>query len=115
MVTDNYQVEIVLADQYPGINSKEYKQFLKNNNTKLVFTAVDAPFSNGLNARVNQTLVNKIRCKINETKNKIAWSTVAQKCVAAYNKTEHTITRFTPKYLVEGENTNILPDEIRPT
>lgn len=58
------KVDTILTDQYPGINSKEFKEFLKENNVKLVFTAVNAPFSNGLNERLNQTLVNKIRCKL---------------------------------------------------
>lgn len=62
---------MVLTDQYPGINSKEFKKFLMKENIKLIFTAVDAPFSNGLNERLNQTIVNKIRCKINESKKKL--------------------------------------------
>ncbi|GBP68279.1 hypothetical protein EVAR_57605_1 [Eumeta japonica] len=60
-VTQNYNIDLVLTDQYPGINSKEFKDFLKNKNITIVFTAVDAPFSNGLNERLNQTLVNRIR------------------------------------------------------
>lgn len=36
----------------------------------MVFTVVDAPFFNGLNEKLNQTLVNKIRCKINESDKK---------------------------------------------
>ncbi|KAM3964845.1 uncharacterized protein ACR2FA_001242 [Aphomia sociella] len=69
-VTQSYKIDIVLTDQYPAINSKEFKEFLKKENIKMVFTAVDAPFSNGLNERLNQTLVNKIRCKINENDKK---------------------------------------------
>jgi len=112
-VTQNYKINTILTDQYPGINSKEFKEFLKKEDIKMVFTAVDAPFSNGLNERLNQTLVNKIRCKINENGRKIAWTTIAQKCVESYNKTEHTITKFAPKYLLEGENVNILPYELK--
>ncbi|XP_072392450.1 uncharacterized protein [Diabrotica undecimpunctata] len=78
----------------------------------MIFTAVDAPFSNGVNERLNQTLVNKIRCKINEGGRKTAWTTIAQKCVKKYNETEHTITKFAPKYLIEGENISILPHEL---
>ncbi|KYN42703.1 hypothetical protein ALC56_02880 [Trachymyrmex septentrionalis] len=36
----------------------------------MIITTVDAPFSNGLNERLNQTLINKIRCKINENEEK---------------------------------------------
>lgn len=57
---------MLLTDQYPGINSKEFEKFLNDKSIPLVFTAVNAPFSNGLNERLNQTLVNKIRCKKNE-------------------------------------------------
>lgn len=65
-VTDSYEIGKVLSDQYPGINSKEFKNFLTEKSIPMIFTAVDAPFSNGLNERLNQTLINKIRCKINE-------------------------------------------------
>jgi len=61
-VTDNEQIGKILVDQYPGINSYEFKEHIKNKNIQLIFTAVNAPFSNGLNERLNQTLVNKIRC-----------------------------------------------------
>lgn len=30
-----------------------------------------------------------------------------------YNETEHTVTNFAPKYLLEGENVNILPTELK--
>lgn len=112
-VSQDYNIDILLTDQYPDINSKELKQFLERENIRMVFTAVDAPFSNGLNERLNQTLVNKIRCKINEKYKKTAWTTIAQKCVEKYNKTEHTVTKFAPKYLLEGENLNILPLELK--
>lgn len=107
------EISIVLADQYPGINSKELKQFLNEKNIQLVFTAVNSPFSNGLNERLNQTLVNKIRCKINEeNKQKKAWSTIAHFCTKRYNETEHTITGFAPLYLMNGTDVSILPNEL---
>lgn len=111
-IPQNEKIGMILSDQYPGINSKEFKQFLSQEGIPLIFTAVNAPFSNGLNERLNQTLVNKIRCKINEEKNKRAWTTVAQECTKIYNETEHTVTTFSPKYLMEGKNINILPDEL---
>ncbi|CAB0031243.1 unnamed protein product [Trichogramma brassicae] len=55
-VLETDRIETILADQYPGINSKEFKQFLEENEVKLIYTAVNAPFSNGLNERLNQTL-----------------------------------------------------------
>ncbi|CAH2235095.1 jg7505 [Pararge aegeria aegeria] len=43
----------------------------------------------------------------------MAWTTIAGKCVEKYNETEHTVTKFAPKYLLEGENVNILPIELQ--
>lgn len=107
------KIGMILSDQYPGINSKEFKSFLDKENIPIIFTAVNAPFSNGLNERLNQTLVNKIRCKINEQKNKIAWTTVAHECTQRYNGTEHTVTGFSPKYLLEGKNVTFIPEELK--
>lgn len=67
-IADKEDIGMILSDQYPGINSKEFKKFLGKKDIPIVFTAVNAPFSNGLNERLNQTLVNKIRCTINEKK-----------------------------------------------
>lgn len=113
-VLDMGKIEMILTDQYPGINSKDFKEFLEEADIKLIFTAVDTPFSNGLNERLNQTLVNKIRCRINEKgRKRKAWTTIARECVDKYNRTEHTVTSFTPKYLMDGTDTSILPEEIR--
>ncbi|KAK0157207.1 hypothetical protein PV328_011748 [Microctonus aethiopoides] len=108
------EISLILADQYPGINSKELKSFLNEKNIQLVFTAVNSPFSNGLNERLNQTLINKIRCKINEEdKQKKAWSTIAHFCTKRYNKTEHTVTGFAPLYLMNGTDVSTLPNELK--
>lgn len=61
--TEINDIAMILSDQYPGINSRDFKRFLDEKNIPIIFTAVDSPFSNGLNERINQTLVNKIRCK----------------------------------------------------
>lgn len=107
----DHNIKILLTDQYPGINSKDFKDFLVKKSITMIFTAVNAPFSNGLNERLNQTLVNKIRCTINEEK-KYAWTNIAHNCVKKYNETEHTVTGFSPKYLLLGEDTSILPNEL---
>lgn len=52
-VSENNQIGMILTDQYPGINSKEFKKYLEEKNIPIVFTAVNAPFSNGLNERLN--------------------------------------------------------------
>lgn len=105
------RIRLVLTDQYPGINSAQFKQFLKEQKITMVFTAIDCAFSNGLNERTNQTLVNRIRCKIYENRNK-SWPQVAEECVKEYNNTIHSTTGFTPNYLLTGVNKSFLPDEI---
>uniref|UniRef100_A0A1B6CSL2 RNA-directed DNA polymerase n=1 Tax=Clastoptera arizonana TaxID=38151 RepID=A0A1B6CSL2_9HEMI len=67
-ILKNNKISILLADQYPGINSNQFKNYLKENGVQIVFTCVDHPESNGLNERLNQTLVNRLRCKMNEKK-----------------------------------------------
>lgn len=111
-VGEHEQIGKILTDQNPGINSTDFKKFLKDNKIPLIFTAVNAPFSNGLNERVNQTLVNRIRCKINDSKRKKAWTTIAQECVQKYNEAVHTVTKFSPKYLLKGVITTLLPKEL---
>ncbi|XP_067205405.1 uncharacterized protein [Linepithema humile] len=112
-IAETEEVNMLLSDQYPGINSKEFKRFLDDKNIPIIFTAVDSPFSNGINKRLNQTLVNKIRCKINENGKKMAWTTVARECVQKYNETKHSVTGFAPSYLMNGTNVSILPQELR--
>ncbi|GAB1860711.1 RNA-directed DNA polymerase [Camponotus japonicus] len=107
------KIGTILTDQYPGINSREFKNYLKKKEVQLIFTAINAPFSNGLNERLNQTLVNKIRCKINEEEKKRAWTSIARECVNKYNRLEHTITGFTPEYLLHGTDTSNIPEELR--
>lgn len=74
--------------------------------------AVDSVFSNGLNERLNQTLVNKIKYRINENKNKMAYTTIAQEQVNKCYQTEHAITGFAPKYLMKGRSVNIKKKKI---
>ncbi|XP_050523377.1 dynein regulatory complex subunit 7-like [Daktulosphaira vitifoliae] len=73
---------------------------------------VDCPESNGLNERLNQTLVNRIRCKINSGDKK-AWSKIAEECVEEYNNTTHSVTKFSPSYLLFGVKSYIVPNELQ--
>lgn len=79
----------------------------------ITFTAVNATFSNGMNERLNQTLVNKTRRKINEKKNQLPWTNIAYQCTEKYSENEYTIAGFAPQYLLKGENADILPAEIK--
>lgn len=99
---------MILADQYTAINSKQLKQYLQSMNITLIFTCVDCPTSNGLNERLNQTLVNRIRCKINSGDRR-TWTKVAEDCINEYNNTIHSSTNFEPSYLLYGTRPDVCP------
>jgi hypothetical protein len=94
----------VLADRYTGINSKEFSNFLNKNDIKLMFITVNCPQSNGLCERVNQTIVTRLRCKINDNNQNMCWPKLLEKVVEEYNNTIHSVTQFTPKFLLFGIN-----------
>jgi len=110
-VENKGKIKTLLTDQYSGINSTQFKQYVKSKGITLIFTAVDCAFSNGLNERTNQTLVNRIRCKIYENKER-PWTSIAEECVKEYNTTIHSSTGFTPNYLLTGIDNSILPKEL---
>jgi hypothetical protein len=71
---------------------------------------VDSAFSNGLIERLNQTLVNRIRCAKNDPKlNGFPWTTLASQRVDQYNSTPHSVTSFAPGYLLTGSSLSIIP------
>ena len=108
-------IETLLTDQYGGLSSGEFASYLEEKNINRIFTAVDSSSSNGLNERLNQTLINRIRCRMNDGKNRFAWTTVARNCVQEYNDTIHSVTQFPPSYLMYGKEIEVLPLELRQT
>lgn len=115
-VQNENQIKLLLTDQYGGLKANEFLDYLNSENMDHIYTAVDNPSSNGLNERLGQTLVNRIRCRINETENKNkAWSAIAQQCVKEYNATVHSVTQFEPNYLMNGEKAKIVPNEFLET
>ena len=104
-------IELLLTDQYGGLISNEFEAYLEKEGIQHIITAVDSAFSNGLNERTGQTLVNRIRCGYNKKGNKKSWCTVAAECVAQYNDTSHSSTGFAPNYLLNGVKYEIVPNE----
>lgn len=110
-VHKNNPIGILLTDQYGGLSSDEFASYRTNSNISHVFTTVDSAFSNGLNERLNQTLVNRIWCMINDpsSSTSVNWSTLAHKCVQLYNDSPHSVTSFPPSYLLTGNFPSIIP------
>ncbi|GBP73901.1 hypothetical protein EVAR_54200_1 [Eumeta japonica] len=109
----NDNLEEQLKTNTPVSILETSNNFLEEKNIPIIFTVVDSPFSNGLNERLNQTLVNKIRCKTNENGVKKAWTTIAQNCVKIYNETDYTVTGYAPGYLLYGKDVTIFPNELK--
>jgi hypothetical protein len=101
----------LLTDQYGGLSSDKFESYCHKNGINHILTAVDSAFSNGLNERLNQTLVNRIRCDHNDPSlsSSPSWTTIASKCVAQYNSTPHSVTSFSPAYLLNGSSSSLLP------
>lgn len=111
-IVEKNGVELLLADQYTGVNSDKLKQFLADRGVEMLFTGVDCASSNGLNERLNQTLVNRIRCRTGENRRR-AWTRIAEQCVKEYNMTTHSVTKFSPEYLLTGKKSEIVPLSLR--
>lgn len=112
-IVEKYKVDTLLADQYTANDSERFVSFMAAHGVQVVFTAIDHASSNGMVERVGQTLVNRIRCKINEPANlHKSWATIAKECTEEYNKTTHTVTRFAPNYLLFGQKTNLCPIDL---
>lgn len=109
-----HPIGILMTDQYGGLSSDEFQSYCESAGIRHVFSAVDSAFSMGLNERLNQTLVNRIRCVKHDDITPVSksWTTIAKQCVQQYNNSPHSVTKFAPSYLLTGQRNNILPDLI---
>ncbi|KAK9883774.1 hypothetical protein WA026_001963 [Henosepilachna vigintioctopunctata] len=74
----------------------------------MVLTALDCQASNECS---NQTLVIRKRCKINEQSN-CSWSAIAKECTKEYNNTTLSVTKFSPKCVLHGVQSHIIPENL---
>ncbi|GFX91504.1 transposon Tf2-11 polyprotein [Trichonephila clavipes] len=58
--------------------------------------------TNGKCERVNQSIVTKLRCKVNSSPTKIPWTKLLEQVINEYNLTPHSVTKFPPAYLLFG-------------
>lgn len=107
----------LLTDQYGGLASSDFNAYCLKSGIRHIFTAIDSPASNGLNERVNQTLINKIRCVRNDSSypSRFSVSSIVKLCVEQYNASPHSVTSFVPTYLLTGiPSSPIPPSLVRP-
>ncbi|GFT25203.1 retrotransposable element Tf2 protein type 3 [Trichonephila clavipes] len=73
----------------------------RQDDLKQLLTSANRPQCNGKNERVNQTLVAKLRCKVNST-TKTPWTKLLEQVTYEYNNSPHDVTGFPPAYLMFG-------------
>ncbi|GFW34986.1 transposon Tf2-11 polyprotein [Trichonephila clavipes] len=91
----------LLSDRNAAFTSSKFKKFLKHHNIRQLLTSANRPQCNGKNERVNQTLVAKLRCKVNST-TKTPWTNLLEQVTYEYNNSPHDVTGFPPAYLMFG-------------
>ncbi|GFV65873.1 transposon Ty3-G Gag-Pol polyprotein [Trichonephila clavipes] len=97
----------VAGRNYPPTNKNTLIRALTEEWDKLPQELLDnvvqtnRPQCNGKNERVNQTLVAKLRCKVNST-TKTPWTKLLEQVTYEYNNSPHDVTGFPPAYLMFG-------------
>lgn len=92
----------LLTDRNPAFTSARFRKFLQNSEVKQLLTSAHHPQTNGKCERVNQSIVTRLKCKVNASSDKIPWTRHLEKVTLEYNNTPHSITSFPPAYLMYG-------------
>ncbi|GFS70521.1 transposon Tf2-6 polyprotein [Trichonephila clavipes] len=82
-----FQIQIsskLLTDRNGAFTSSRFKRFLRNYNVKQLLTT-HHPQTNGKCERVNQSIVTKLRCKVNSSPTKIPWTKFLEQVINEYN------------------------------
>jgi len=90
-----------LSDRGSGFIGNKFKKFLRNAGVHQLMTSTQRPQCNGMNERTNQTIINRLRCKIDSISTK-AWPSLLRDVVTEYNNTPHEVTGFSPAFLMFG-------------
>lgn len=114
-----FQVQVpksVLSDRNAAFTSSHFKKFLKHYNIKQLLTTAHRPETNGKVERLGQTIITRLKCKINEGTKNIPWPKLLKDVIQEYNLTPHSVTKFPPAYLMYGTlpYTNPLEENIYP-
>lgn len=93
----------ILTDRNAAFTSSRFKRFLRNYKIKHLLTSSHRPETNGKVERVNQTIVTRLKCKVNSSSNRQPWTKILENVLNEYNATPHSVTQFTPSYLLLGK------------
>ncbi|GBO38356.1 Transposon Tf2-6 polyprotein [Araneus ventricosus] len=100
-----FQIQVpvkLLTDRNAAFTSSRFKKFLRNYNVKHLLTTAHHPQTNGKVERVNQSLVTRLKCKVNSTSTKVPWTKLLESVTNEYNLTPYSITKYPPAYLLLG-------------
>lgn len=92
----------IVSDRYPALSSRRFREYLQDNQTDIIYIPVTHPASNGIVERFVQTFVERVRCKKIDYPN-ISWYRLAEEILEEYNSTIHTVTEYTPYFLLFAE------------
>ncbi|GFS60362.1 transposon Tf2-6 polyprotein [Trichonephila clavipes] len=92
----------LLNDGNGAFISSRLKHFLRNYNVKQLSITSHHLQTNGKCERVNQSIVTKLRCKVNSSPTKIPCTKFLEQVINEYNLTPHSVTKFPPVYLLFG-------------
>ncbi|GBM83719.1 Transposon Tf2-9 polyprotein [Araneus ventricosus] len=98
-----FQIQVptkLLSDRNGAFTSSKFKRFLRNYNVKHLLTSSHHPQTNGKCERVNQSIVTKLKCKVNSSSTKTPWTKLLEQVINEYNLTPHSVTKFPPAYLL---------------
>lgn len=109
LIQKNGKIKRIIMDQYPALTSNKLKKYLKNESIEYTYTPVDHPATNGTIERAGQTIVNRLRCKLNEEGERRSWSTLIKSVIKEYNDTPHETTGYSPNKLLFNKEIKISP------
>jgi len=92
----------LLSDRNAAFTSSRFKKFLQHNGVVRLLTTSHHPESNGKLERLNQTIVTRLKCRVNHNPSKLPWTKLLDQVVQEYNNTPHSVTKFPPNYLMFG-------------
>jgi transposase InsO family protein len=91
----------ILTDNGKNFTSKKFQKFSTQHGIQRSFTSTYHPQCNGMNEKVNDTIIRGLRIETHDHP-RLKWSTLVKKVVDNYNNTVHSTTGFTPSFLMFG-------------
>ena len=92
----------IISNRDPRMTSLFWRGLFENVGTKLNFSSAYHPQTDGQSEIVNSTILDLLKCYVNEVDQRNQWETYLPLLEYAYNNAIHTSTRKTPFEIIEG-------------